>query len=285
MKKKSKSQIIQELIDIESKARLSSNEIDKLANMPELLDIYMKSSIENTFAELLFRLTNEKYAEKKAEKLWTAILDHKNAVNNKLDRDVGILVATLDYLTNVVKEISNPKISLDKNIENAARMATTDPMTGLYSRNVFNIILEKEIIQSIRYKKTLSLLMIDIDDFKIINDSYGHQEGDSVIIDIVEIINTQIRKADIFARYGGEEFAIVMPETDVEEAANVAERIRSDVFNKVKREATRVSVSIGIGKLSKSINSTYGLVKSADNALYIAKKNGKNCIQTENSRE
>ena len=285
MKKKSKSQIIQDLIDIESKERLSSNEIDKLANKPELLDIYMKSSIENTFSELLFRLTNEKYAEKKAEKLWTAILDHKNAVNNKLDRDVGILVATLDYLTNVVKEISNPKISLDKNIENAARMATTDPLTGLYSRNVFNIILEKEIIQSIRYKKNLSLLMIDIDDFKIINDSYGHQEGDSVIIDIVGIINTQIRKADIFARYGGEEFVIVMPETDIEEAAHVAERIRSDVFNKIKRKETRVSVSIGVGKLSKSINSTYGLVKSADNALYIAKRDGKNCIKTEISGE
>ncbi len=283
MKKKSKSQIIQDLIDIESKDRLSSDEIDKMANMPELLDIYMKSSIENTFAELLFRLTNEKYTEKKAEKLWTAILDHKNDVNNKLNRDVGILVATLDYLTNVVKEISNPKISLDKNIENAARMATTDPMTGLYSRNVLNIILEKEIIQSIRYKKNLSLLMIDIDDFKIINDSYGHQEGDGVIIDIVGIISNQIRKADIFARYGGEEFAIVMPETDNEEAANVAERIRSDVFDKIKRETTRVSVSIGIGKLSESINSTYSLIKSADNALYIAKKDGKNCIRSESS--
>ncbi len=277
---KQKKQTTKNLLDIESKDRLSSETIDSLSKKPHLLDIFFKSSIENTFSELLFRLTNEKYNEKKANRLWMGIIKHKDTLNRKLKRDVGILVATLDYLTNITNEISSPKITQDQNIETAARMATTDPLTGLYSRNVFDISLEKEIIKSIRYKKFLSLIIIDIDDFKLINDTYGHQEGDKVLVKLVKIINNNIRKADFFARYGGEEFTVIMPETPIKKAFMVSERIRVNVCKLLKAKNQNITISIGIGTLSKAINSAYDLIKSTDDALYKAKKNGKNCTRS-----
>ncbi len=279
MKKTRHKQNTKDLLDIESKDRLSSDTIDKLSKNPHLLDIYLKASIENSFSELLFRLTNEKYNEKKANKLWAAIISHKDKLNKMLNRDVGILVATLDYLTNILKEISSPKITKDKNIETAARMATTDSLTGLYSRNIFDISLEKEIIKSIRYKKALSLIIIDIDDFKYINDTYGHQAGDKVIVKLVNIINNNLRKADLFARYGGEEFAVIMPETLTGEAYVVSERIRKKVLKSLKVKNQDVTVSIGISTLTKEINSAYDLIKYADDALYRAKEDGKNCTR------
>jgi len=274
-----KKQITKNLFDIESKDRLTSDTIDDLSNKSNLLDIYLELSNENTFSELLFRLTNKKFNEEKAKILWDAITKHRDYLNNNLQRDVGILVATLDYLTNITEEITNPKISHDQTIEDAASMATTDPMTGLYSRNIFNISLEKEIIKSIRYKKSLSLIIIDIDDFKIINDTYGHQEGDNVIIDLVTIVNKDIRSADLFARYGGEEFAIIMPETNIKTAVLVAERIRLNVSKILKKEKHNITISIGACTLSKKINSSYQLIKYADDALYKAKKSGKNCVK------
>jgi len=277
--KNQKIHITKNLLDIESKGRLSSKTINILSNKPRLLDNYLKASIENTFSELLFRLTQENYIEKKANKLWKVILKHKLSLNQKLGRDIGILVAALDYLTNITNEISSPKITYDKNIEETAQIATTDPLTGLYTRNVFNISLEKEIIKAIRYKNNLSLIIIDIDNFKFVNDSFGHQEGDKVIIKLVRIINKNIRKSDLFARYGGEEFAVIMPETHSDEAFKVSERIRINVFKILKSYEKKITVSIGIGILSESVDSAYNLIKCADDALYKAKQSGKNCVK------
>ncbi|MBF0429649.1 MAG: GGDEF domain-containing protein [Fibrobacteria bacterium] len=275
--KKLKNKSTENLLEIESKERLSSAKINKLSNEHQLLDTYLKSSIENNFSELLFRLTNEKFEETKANVLWESILTHKDKLNKKLKRDVGILVATLDYLTNITNEIISPKITKDQNIEIAAKMATTDPMTGLYSKMIFNISLETEIIKSIRYKRPLSLIILDIDNFKQVNDTYGHQAGDKVIIELAEIGTKCLRKADLFARYGGEEFAVIMPETNSEKAFIVSERIRKNVIKFLKIKNSIITVSIGISSLSTVINSSYELIKHADDALYKAKKEGKNC--------
>ncbi|EKD29171.1 MAG: GGDEF protein [uncultured bacterium] len=270
--------ITKSLLDIEFKKRVSSKSIDTLSNQPKLLNIYLKSSIENTFSELLFRLTHEKYKEIKAHKLWNAILKHKNHLNNKMERDVGILVATLDYLTNVTEEISSPKIMPDQKIEEVTGIATTDGLTGLYSRNIFDFSLEREIIKSIRYNKELSLMIADIDDFKKVNDVYGHQEGDMVLKKLSQIMLGTLRKSDLAARYGGEEFAIIMPETNIERAFLIAERINKNVMEHLKCNAHNITISIGIGTLSKKINSLYELVRITDKALYKAKKLGKNRV-------
>jgi diguanylate cyclase (GGDEF)-like protein len=276
---KQKDQNIADLLNIERSDRLSTIIIDNLAKKPVLLAHYLASSKEHTFSELLFRLTNEKYSEKKAIILWAGILKHQRKVNKKFGRDAGILVASLDYLTNITNEISDPKITHDHGIETAARMATTDPLTGLYSKKVFAISLEKEIYRSVRYRKALSLLMMDIDDFKRFNDTFGHQEGDRLLVKLVRIIAKTLRTADFFARYGGEEFAVIMPETAPGEAFAVSERLRTNVARHLKASGHEVTISIGIGTLTRTINTSYALIKRADDALYKAKKAGKNRVK------
>jgi len=171
----------QSLWDIESKNRFSSESIDDFAKTTRLLDQYLKTSIKNTFSELLFRLTHKKYSKNKAFKLWTAIVKHKGILNRDLGRDVGILIATLDYLTNITGDILSPKIMDDKKNEAATKVATRDALTGLYMRNVFDYFLESEISKFFKYNKPLSLIMSDIDNFKDINDNYGHQKMTSML--------------------------------------------------------------------------------------------------------
>jgi len=121
-------------------------------------------------------------------------------------------------------------------------------------------------------------MLIDIDDFKNVNDTYGHQDGDAVLRKLVKIIKKSLRKSDLVARYGGEEFAIIMPETSIKKAFTVAERIRKNAANMLKCKELNITISIGIGTLSEKINSVYDLIRIADAALYRAKRGGKNKV-------
>jgi hypothetical protein len=127
------------MVDIESKEQLTSNSISALSDQPALLKEYLESSIANTFSELLFRLTHETYTEQKASDLWHQIVAHKHDLMKKIGRDVGILVAALDYLSNISGDILSPKIMADLRIEEAAAMATRDSLMGLYLRGVFGL--------------------------------------------------------------------------------------------------------------------------------------------------
>ena len=124
------------LIDIESTDRLTSDSIGALSDQPDLLKAYLDSALGNTFSELMFRLTHEVYAEEKASELWHQIATHRAGLKKRLDRDVGTLVAALDYLSNISGDISSPKIMADLRIEEAAAMATRDSLTGLSPNGV-----------------------------------------------------------------------------------------------------------------------------------------------------
>lgn len=278
---KKKEFVTKNLWDIESKNRVSSKSIDDLSKTPQLLSRYLKTSIDNTFSELLFRLTHQNYSENKAFKLWTAIVKHKIQLNRTLDRDVGILVATLDYLTNITSDISNPKIMDDQKIEEVVREATRDALTGLYMRNVFEFFLNIELLKSRKFKRPLSLLISDIDNFKIINDSYGHQKGDEVLKQIARLFIDNSRQFDLPARYGGEEFAIILGGTPIEEAFVKAERLREQVFQFFRLRMPTVTISIGVSSLSNEIKSMKQLIVKADTALYAAKQSGKNKVMSE----
>lgn len=191
------------LVDIESTDRLTSASIDKLSNKPALLKSYLDASIGNTFSELMFRLTHEIYTEKRASNLWHKIVTHRESLKKQLNRDMGMLVAALDYLSNISGDISSPKIMGDLRIEEAAEMATRDSLTGLYLRGVFDFMLEQMVSDHRKYNKSLSLLMLDIDDFKQVNDDHGHQAGDEVLRKMGEILMKIIRDTDFPARYGG----------------------------------------------------------------------------------
>ena len=161
-------------------------------------------------------------------------------------------------------------------------LATKDGLTKLYIHRHFYFLLESEIKRVQRYHHVLSLLMMDIDNFKQVNDTYGHLVGDIVLKEIAATIQKTIRHVDIPARYGGEEFTIILPETAALNAVIIAERLRqkiSEIEVKVDENIIlRPTVSIGIAEFPNAADGIKELIDCADKALYVSKENGKNCI-------
>ncbi len=166
--------------------------------------------------------------------------------------------------------------------DNMSKMAVTDGLTGLYNHREFYQSLRRELERARRYRHTLSLLMIDVDDFKNFNDRYGHPAGDFALRKIGELLRKCARATDIIARYGGEEFAVILPESTPGGSLMVAERIKSEVaghnfiFN--AQYNVHLTVSIGIYSSESGEASEDQMVSLADEASYIAKKSGKNRV-------
>jgi len=168
--------------------------------------------------------------------------------------------------------------------EGAKRMAITDGLTKIYNHRFFQELFEKEFKRASRYNSTFSLIMLDIDLFKRLNDTYGHLYGDEILKDMATLVKGCLRTMDILARYGGEEFAILLPETDLEDAILTAERIRMAVenhdFPQSKGKPVKVTVSQGVTTFpSSGIEKRSDLVAKADAALYEAKEAGRNCVR------
>ena len=166
-------------------------------------------------------------------------------------------------------------------IENARLYysAVTDGLTGLYIRRYFQLTLEQEFQRARRYDRKFSLLMIDIDHFKSINDTYGHQQGDAVLKEVAKILRYQTREVDLVARYGGEEMSVILPETNLEGAMLTAEKIRSTVERYQFPGGLKVTVSIGAAYCDKNYPpDKEALIKLADDALYRAKETGRNKV-------
>ena len=155
--------------------------------------------------------------------------------------------------------------------------ANTDGLTQLYNHRHFHERLEQEIGRSSRFGTVFSLIMMDIDLFKIYNDNYGHLAGDEILRKIGDYIRSSIRGIDIAARYGGEEFVIILPETKLTDAHIVAERIRKLIESKTSQKSMPVTLSIGIASWPVDGVMKEELITKADKALYLAKQNGRNC--------
>ena len=157
-------------------------------------------------------------------------------------------------------------------------LATTDPMTGVYNRRRFFALAEVEWSRFDRYERPLSMLMVDIDHFKQVNDQFGHDVGDDVIKRFAALCRTMKRETDILARVGGEEFAILLPETGLEDAARLAERLRAAVDKSATDDAhplPRITISVGVAQAGSDVASVRQLMKCADEALYRAKRDGR----------
>ena len=171
-------------------------------------------------------------------------------------------------------------------IENAKlyELATKDGMTKLYIYRHFYILLENEIRRCARYKRNMSLIMMDIDNFKRINDTYGHLTGDTILKTLAVTLQETVRKIDIPARYGGEEFVVILPETNKEDAIVIAERIRKNISKIVVKvndtQTLSPTVSMGVAQYTTDAQTAKELINCADTALYHSKHNGKNVVST-----
>ena len=160
-------------------------------------------------------------------------------------------------------------------------LAATDGLTGLINRRQFNHQLDTEIARARRYKKPLSLGLFDIDDFKKINDFYGHTTGDRILKELGALVTVNVREADIPARYGGEEFALILPETGQIDAYELLERLRAMIERTVfclPDNPMTISVSVGVAQMDGDKPKAFELIEKADAALYEAKKLGKNRV-------
>jgi diguanylate cyclase (GGDEF)-like protein len=161
------------------------------------------------------------------------------------------------------------------------RLTTTDGLTQVFNRRYFEETLERELSRCRRYGRALSLLMVDIDFFKKINDGYGHLTGDAVLKQVAQLVRTRTRREDVLARYGGEEFGLILPELELKGSLSLAEKLRKLVEKhtfEYDDEALRVTVSVGVATLGKQVVDGADLIRAADEKLYEAKETGRNRV-------
>ncbi len=160
-------------------------------------------------------------------------------------------------------------------------LAVTDSLTGVYNRRGFFMNGQREWERYHRYNRPLSIIYMDIDEFKYINDNYGHSTGDQVLQAVVKRSSQHVRQVDVLGRLGGDEFGILLPETELASAGSIAERIRQDVMKtpiQVKRHQLTITTTLGVAEAHSDIPDLEMLVAKADKALYAAKQNGRNRV-------
>lgn len=171
---------------------------------------------------------------------------------------------------------------LEKVREEAHALAITDELTHVFNRRYFMKLAEHELERAKRYHHALSIIIFDIDNFKNVNDNYGHLCGDAVLRELSSTCQIILRQCDVFARFGGEEFILLLPETDNASALNVANRLCQLVANHVveyKNAQIRVTISVGVTTFDPVIDTLDDLLNRADQALYQAKRLGKNRLE------
>ncbi|MCH8498493.1 MAG: GGDEF domain-containing protein [Marinobacter sp.] len=181
-----------------------------------------------------------------------------------------------------VTEIASGRLALEKANALLAKLSKTDRLTGLLNRGTWEQLLDVEFERFRRYAHDTSLVMLDIDHFKSVNDNHGHVVGDDVIRHTAELIRRNLRGSDVAGRYGGEEFGIIMPETDTDGAIALCERIRASVEASVISTASgglTYTISLGVATLDGDVDNYMSWVEQADRALYAAKEGGRNQVR------
>lgn len=213
----------------------------------------------------------------------------------------GNIYDTIDQMlaavTTLIESNKNAYSKLKSSAEDISRLrseleqvnykANTDALTGLFNRRAFEEKLKYERISSLETNCPLSIMMIDIDSFKVINDTYGHLTGDNLLKKVAAVVGQSVRKSDFSARLGGDEICVIMPDTDLSGACSAAIKIKNIITRKswylkeTQKEIEDVTISVGISQYSPG-ESQHELYERADKALYLAKASGRNNIKTQN---
>jgi diguanylate cyclase (GGDEF)-like protein/PAS domain S-box-containing protein len=217
--------------------------------------------------------------------MWATIIDNNTwsgeIVNRKKDGSIYYINSKIspefDRDGNKVGYVGFYEDITDKKL--IETLAQQDFLTKLFNRQKIDSILENELERAKRYGEELSIMMLDIDHFKYVNDTFGHQTGDSVLVEFSRLMKTNTRKSDVVGRFGGEEFIIICPETSLDSALKVAEKIRDRVAGFEFTQVKHRTVSIGVSSYRVG-DEIKDLVKRADEALYVAKEGGRNRVES-----
>jgi diguanylate cyclase (GGDEF)-like protein len=233
------------------------------------------------FSTLLSLLTHLDFPEAAARRHWQKVRAHQASLRRSLKRDPGLRVALLDYFVNQTRVLRNPKVIEMALYQRTEQTALGDPLTGLFNRAYLMQVLRREISRARRHGRPLAVALFDVDDFKRINDTHGHLEGDRVLMKAAGVIGECLRDIDVAARYGGEEFAVVLPDTGRAGAFVVAQRVRVGFETTVRSGREPVTVSGGVAAYPIDGLTPQQLLHCADQGLYRAKAAGKNRIEPE----
>jgi diguanylate cyclase (GGDEF)-like protein len=195
-------------------------------------------------------------------------------VINVSERNANFTTTDLKVLGLIAKR-SAISIAKTEALHKFEYLSHTDPKTGLFNYRFFIQKLEEEISRAFRYGQGLSLMMVDLDNFKHYNDTYGHLAGDKLLCYVADVFKNNLRKTEYICRYGGDEFGVILPCTNSLQAAGVGDKLRERVAADFKMD--RLSLSVGIAEFKPGFN-TVSLIRQADQALYDAKKSGRNKV-------
>ncbi len=283
--------ILDDLLRIDSNQKIDFSLIEVLAGerpgtpqeREQVEALYEERGL-GIYSDILLALTHEYFDPQEAKQLFSEIIEHKWYLGVALRRNVGLKVATLDYLVNIRRILHDAQVIRSGKVDSIAAVTVRDKLTGLYDRGSFYRLLAEQIYRSNRYGSELSVIMLDVDYFKKINDTYGHLAANFVLRKLAEVIRGCIRKIDIPSRFGGEEFLICLPETRLEQAMSVADKLHDQIdhliiHDDLSKADMHITISCGVANLPK--NSDWGveeLIKTADEALFHAKTNGRNQV-------
>ncbi len=229
------------------------------------IDYLMKFFVR--FFDLLTRIGSENQRRRLAE---SEIIQAREQLESRVeDRTIELNRALL--------EVGDLAAQLNESLKRVEKLAVTDTLTETYNRRKFDEVVVKEHHLANHGGEPFSLIMIDIDHFKMVNDKFGHRTGDQVLIQLSQLIRGLIRQGDLLIRWGGEEFLILLPGTQIEEASLFAERVRQEVENKQFSSIGVMTISLGVAQLREG-DSTDSVLKRVDSALYQAKQNGRNRV-------
>jgi diguanylate cyclase (GGDEF)-like protein len=256
--------------------------LDRVLRRCDLPVIFVTGENLPTTAAEAIRRGAQDYVVKLGDYLFALpVLVEKNVRQHWLKRENTRLQ---DQLTASLEEIRVKNLQLEESLQKLRTMAATDHLTGLANRRAFAETLTRCVEEATRYGFDLACLMCDLDHYKALNDSLGHQVGDQILVQAAEVILANLRSSDTAARYGGDEFVLLLPHTSVEMALNVGERIRQGLILTTRQGTPAsggVTLSMGIASLkSDRPASADALVAMADRAMYVAKDCGRNRIVT-----
>lgn len=181
-----------------------------------------------------------------------------------------------------VNRLNDATKDAEKERDIAVIESISDPLTGLSNRRYLEVELRKQILSSHRYSQKLCLIMLDIDHFKKVNDTYGHVIGDIVLVELAKLIKNEVRGSDLAIRFGGEEFIVVLSHTAIKDAKDKAEQLRKKVeqLQIAELKGNNITISLGVTELKEDDHDATRFISRADEALYIAKNSGRNCCKT-----